>query len=234
MKLDLSVVIATYNERENIGRLIKAIDNICKKNKISEEILVADDSSPDKTYELVKRLEKKYQNLRLILRKKREGLGAALLDGYLKSSAPVVMSMDADFSHDPNEIPKMYREIKQGFDVVQCSRYMPGGGVKGKPFHKVIVSKGAAFVASLILGMRLSDYTNNFRMFKRKALPKRFNSKGNVFLAEFLYNAHKKGLKITEIPITFVERKEGKSKTRLLREITLFMLGVIKLRLGIW
>jgi dolichol-phosphate mannosyltransferase len=234
MKLDLSVVIATFNERENIGKLIKTIDTICKKNGIKEEILVADDSSPDKTYVVVRKLEKKYPNLKLILRKKREGLGAALLDGYLKSNAPIVMSMDADFSHDPKEIPKMYHKIKKGFDVVQCSRYMKGGEVVGKPFHKIIVSKGAAFVASLILGMRMSDYTNNFRMFERKALPKRFNSKGNVFLAEFLYNAHKKGLKITEIPITFVERKEGKSKTRLLREISLFMLGVIKLRLGIW
>lgn len=233
-KPDLSVIIATYNERENIANIVVAVDKICKSNGIKEEILIVDDSSPDKTYEIARKLEKKYPNVKLILRKRKEGLGAALSQGYFTAKGNYIMSMDADFSHDPKEILKMYKKLNEGYDFVVGSRYIRGGKVVGKPAYKILISKVSALVASIILWMNFKDYTNNFRMFKRQALPKEFKTKGNILITELLYRAHQKGLKITEIPITFEERKAGKSKTRVLREIALFLIGVVKLRFNMW
>jgi dolichol-phosphate mannosyltransferase len=231
--MDLSVILATYNEKENIEEMVDRVDRECKKNGISTEIIVVDDNSPDGTAKIVRRLMKKKKNLRLIVRQKKEGLGAALFHGYREAKGRIIGSSDADLSIDPKYIPVIYKKIQSGYDVVTGSRYMPQSRVVGKPAHKIWVSKGAALLASILLNMRLHDYTLNFRFFKRKALSKRLKSTGNVLLAEFLYSAKQQGLKIGEVPIIFVERTRGKSKMKLGREIFLFLIGMLKLGLKI-
>jgi len=228
--MDLSVILATYNEKENIEDMVNRVDRECEKNGISTEIIVVDDNSPDGTANIVRRMMKKNKNLRLIVRQKKEGLGAALFHGYREAKGRVIGSSDADLSINPKYIPVIYRKIQSGYDVVTGSRYMSQSRVVGKPAYKVWVSKGAALVASILLNMRLHDYTLNFRFFKKKALSKKLRSTGNVLLAEFLYSAKKNGLKISEVPITFVERTRGKSKMKLGREIFLFLIGMLKLR----
>ncbi len=231
--MDLSVILATYNEKENIEEMVDRVDRECAKNRISTEIIVVDDNSPDGTAKIVQRMMKKKKNLRLILRQKKEGLGAALFHGYREAKGKVIGSSDADRSIDPKYIPIIYKKIQSGYDVVTGSRYAKGGKIIGKPAHKVLVSKGSALIASLLLGMKLHDYTLNFRFFKRKVLTKQMKSSGNVLLAEFLYSAKQRGFKIGEVPITFVERTRGKSKMKLGREIFLFLVGMLKLRLKV-
>jgi len=231
--MDLSVVIPTYNEKENIEEMVSRVDKECKRNGISAEIIVVDDNSPDGTWKIVQRMMKKKKNLRLILRKKREGLGVALFQGYQNSKGKVICSIDADLSIDPSYIPKVYKKIQDGYDLITGSRFMKAEDSKvvGKPKFKVWTSKGAALLASILFRMNLHDYTLNFRTFKRKVVPKTFESKGNVFLAEFLYTAKKRGFKVGEYPITFAERTRGRSKMRRTREIFLFLIALIKLRL---
>jgi len=231
--MDLSVILATYNEKENIEEMIDRVDRECAKNRISTEIIVVDDNSSDGTAKIVRKMMKKKKNVRLIVRQKKEGLGAALFHGYREANGKVIGSSDADLSIDPKYIPIIYKKIQSGYDVVTGSRYMPRAGVVGKPVHKIWVSKGAALLASILLGMDLHDYTLNFRFFKKKALSKKLKSTGNVLLVEFLYSAKQQGLRIGEVPITFVERTRGKSKMKLGREIFLFLVGMLKLRLKV-
>jgi len=231
--MDLSVILATYNEKENIEDMINRVDRECRKNGISAEIIVVDDNSPDGTAKIVRRMMEKKKNVRLIVRHKKEGLGAALFHGYREAKGRIIGSSDSDLSIDPKYIPVIYKKIQSGYDVVTGSRYMSQSRVVGKPAYKVWVSKGAALVASILLNMRLHDYTLNFRFFKRRALPKKLKSTGNVLLAEFLYSAKKNGFKIGEVPITFVERTRGKSKMKLGREILRFLIGMLKLRLKV-
>jgi len=231
--MELSVILATYNEKENIEEMVSRVDDECRKNGISTEIIVVDDNSPDGTASIVRKLMKKKKNLRLIVRQKKEGLGAALFHGYREAKGKVIGSSDADLSIDPKYIPVIYKRILAGYDVITGSRYMSQSRVVGKPAHKILVSKGAALLASILLGMNLHDYTLNFRFFKKKALSKKLKSTGNVLLAEFLYSAKQQGLKIGEVPIIFVERTRGKSKMKLGREIFLFLIGMLKLRLKI-
>src|SRR3989344_4545809 len=130
----LSIVIPTYNERENIITLISTILKIIKKSKINGEIIVVDDNSPDETWKLVEEFGKKHKNVRLILRGKRNGLGAALKNAYDEASGDIILSIDSDFSHDPRLIPKFYSKIRNDdFDFVIGSRYIKGGAMKGKP-----------------------------------------------------------------------------------------------------
>ncbi len=230
----LSVVIPTYNESMNIEKLIQCINSVFTENDIDGEILVVDDNSPDGTGDVVRELMVNYTNLRLLPRRKKEGLGVAHLAGYAEVHGDITVSLDADLSHDPKEIPVMLARIEDGYDVVIGSRYVKGGKVEEKPIFNVIASKVAGILAKIGYGVNIADFTNGYRMFKSEvyeSIKMCDYSKGNVFLAEFIYYAHKNGFKVTEIPTTFVERSAGETKTNVAREAKALVRSIIKLRL---
>nr|WP_321496391.1 polyprenol monophosphomannose synthase [uncultured Methanolobus sp.] len=231
----LSVVIPTYNEALNIQELVECIYVTLDKHKIECEVLVVDDNSPDGTGNIVNSMINKYPSLKLISRLKKEGLGVAHLAGYNEAKGDIIVTMDADMSHHPKELPVMYRKISEGYDMVIGSRYIDGGAVENKRLFNVIASKIAGVIARVGYGANIKDFTNGYRMFKRDVFEDVRNlkySNGNVFLAEFVYYAHKEGYKITEIPILFSERTKGETKTSVFRESKALFKSVVNRRLN--
>ena len=209
------VMIPTYNERENIRNLIDKILRLRIKNM---HIVVADDNSPDGTWEIVQEISRKNKNVHLLLRKKDKGRGSAGRDGFiycLKHKADVVVEMDADFSHDPKYIPLMLEELKTA-DLVLGSRRLEGSKEVGRSWLRKFVTWGANLYIRLMLGLKVKDCNSGFRCFRREVLEKinlqNLKSKGPAIVQEVLFKAHLKGFKIKEIPITFVDRVKGHSK----------------------
>ena len=209
------VMIPTYNEKENISLLIKKISELKIKNL---HIVVADDNSPDRTWQIVENISKRNKNVHLLLRKKDKGRGSAGRDGFiycLKHNAGIVIEMDADMSHDPKYIPLMIEELKNA-DLVLGSRRLKGSKEVGRGLLRRLVTWGANLYITLMLGIRVKDCNSGFRCFKRKVLEainvNNIESKGPSIVQEVLFKAHLKGFKIKEIPITFVNRTKGKSK----------------------
>lgn len=216
------IVLPTYNEKENIKTLIPAIFNIAKKIKDWQIfILVVDDYSPDKTFLEVKTLQKKYPNLHSI-KKKKEGLGKAYYHGFLHGisqfNPEVIIEMDADWSHNPALIPKLLRKIDQGEEFVIGSRYIKGGSIpkNWQWYRKIFSIFGNLFCCLGFMNFKIHDWTSGYRAIKSFFLEnnlskiKKYN--GYVFQIALLDQAIKSGLKISEIPLVFAERKTGKSK----------------------
>jgi len=209
------IIIPTYNEKENIKNLIQEIFNL----ELPEiNILIIDDNSPDRTGEIVNSLTRKYKNLKLIKRNKKLGLGSAYKLGFkyaLGNKADLIMTMDADFSHNPKDIPKFIKESNE-FDVVVGSRRIPGGKIIGWNIWRKISSWLGANVSRIILGIKVKDPTSGFRCYKKSILEKidfkKIRSQGYAFQGEILLLCQKNKAKIKEIPITFENRKKGKSK----------------------
>ncbi|EPT25364.1 dolichol-phosphate-mannose synthase family protein [Toxoplasma gondii ME49] len=213
-----SVILPAYNERENIPYMVWMLVDAFKKNHLDFEILLVDDSSPDGTAAAYKELQKIFRGERLLLleRPGKLGLGSAYADGLKKTTGDFIILMDADFSHHPKFIPEFIKKQKEGdFDVVTGSRYIKGGGVCGWDAKRIIISRGANFLAQTLLNPRVSDLTGSFRLFKRNALENimtRIISKGYVFQMEVAVRARELGYSIGEVPITFVDRIYGESK----------------------
>ena len=213
--MKIFVMIPTYNEKENIKRLIGRI----LKLRISNlHIVVADDSSPDGTWKIVKEISKKKKTVHLLLRKKDRGRGSAGKDGFiycLKHGADAVVEMDADFSHDPKYIQSMLDELKNA-DLVLGSRRVEGSREIGRSLVRKIITSIANLYIKLMLGLKVNDCNSGFRCFRRKVLESinlgKIESKGPAIVQEVLFKAHLKGFRIKEIPITFVNRTKGKSK----------------------
>ncbi len=222
--MDLSIVIPTYNEKENIPILLKRINLILKKNKIDAEIIVVDDNSPDGTGDLLENLKKNYKNLKVIHREKKLGLCSGVLDGFSKSDGNVLAVMDADLSHPPEKIPEMFSLIKNNeADFVIGSRYTKGGNIEGWGTFRKIQSKGAILLTRLFTPIK--DTMTGFFMIKKDCLEnKTFNPKGLHILMELIIKANYK--KVKEIPITFINRKKGKSKSGI-KEIGDFISNLI-------
>jgi dolichol-phosphate mannosyltransferase len=216
------VVVPTYNEKENIENLIKEVKKVFSQNSIQGGLIVVDDNSPDKTYEIVEALKSQVSDnnfqLELIHRAGKMGLGSAYLEGFRKAldlGADFVQEMDADFSHKPQYLADFYREI-QNYDVVIGSRYVAGGGVENWSPVRKIISRGGSIYAGIILGWRLKDSTAGFVCYRRNVLESipldQVKSNGYVFQIEMKYRAYKLGFKMKEIPIIFPDRVVGKSK----------------------
>ncbi len=227
-------MIPTYNERENLVKLLPAIRQNCP----GCHILIVDDSSPDGTGTEVKRMSKRAGWLKLIQRKAKLGLGTAYVEGFkyaIKNKYDLVFEMDADLSHDPGFLPDFLSEIRYN-DLVIGSRYLKGVSVVNWPISRLILSKFASFYARTITGMPLTDCTSGFKCYRRKVLEAidldSVHSDGYAFQIEMHYKAWKKGFKIKEIPIIFVDRHSGTSK---LSENIVWeaVFLVWKLRLGI-
>lgn len=206
------VVIPTYNESENIPELIESLLTL----DLDLRVLVVDDNSPDGTADRVEAYRE--QGVEVLRRIDERGYGSAVLAGFqkaLKDGADLVVSMDADFSHDPTCIPSLVEACREA-DVSIGSRYIPGGGTRNWPFYRRFLSRNANRYVRTVLGMPVQDSTSGFRCYRRQVLEslemKSIRSEGYSFLVEVLYRAFCLGAEIKEIPICFVDRFRGKSK----------------------
>lgn len=210
------IVIPTYNEQENIERLVPKIFELLP----DVSILVVDDNSPDKTWETVERLTNKYPNLQLLKREKKDGLGKAYIDAFrvvlAQNKYDTITTMDADFSHDPNTLPEMLKKA-EAYGLVVGSRYIPGGGVSNKwKWYRKFLSRGSNIYVSLFLGFRINDWTGGFNTIQTKYLAdidlNQLETRGYAFVISLKYLVMKAGASIVEVPIFFEERLYGISK----------------------
>lgn len=216
----LSVIVPTFNESENIIRVLEAISKNLPSN-ILAEVLVVDDNSPDGTGQIAEEYANKVNcenhrcKLRVIHRVNKNGLSSAILAGIMSSVGSNVLVMDSDFSHPPEIIPMMYQELeKSEYDMVVASRYIQGGSVRGWPLKRRIISKGATKIAQHGLGVDVKDPMSGFFAFKRTVIEGvKFDAIGYKLLLEILV---KKGalLRVNEIPYIFTDRRAGSSKLR--------------------
>mmetsp|Transcript_35749 Transcript_35749/g.47174 ORF Transcript_35749/g.47174 Transcript_35749/m.47174 type:complete len:243 (+) Transcript_35749:89-817(+) len=213
-----SVILPTYNERDNLPIIIYLLAEVFQQNEIEYEMIIIEDNSPDGTAEAAIKLQKIYgeDKLKMIQRPGKLGLGTAYLEGLKHCQGNFVILMDADLSHHPKFIPDFIkRQAEADYDIVTGTRYKYGGGVYGWDLRRKVVSRGANFIASLLLTPRVSDLTGSFRLYKKEALEqivKEVQSKGYVFQMEVVVRARKLHLTIGEVPITFVDRIYGQSK----------------------
>lgn len=210
------IIIATYNEKDNIEKILSDVYH----NVPDVHILVIDDNSPDKTYEIVERLSKdKYPGQLFLMRRAGKlGLGTAYIAGFkwgLERDYDAIGQMDADFSHNPKYLPTMFNTLKS-YDVAIGSRYVNGGGVVNWSFKRKFISRGGSFYAKTILGVPVNDLTGGFKCWKREVLATigvdELLSTGFCFQIETTYKAYLNGFKIKEIPIIFEDRVLGQSK----------------------
>ncbi|MEM8526107.1 MAG: polyprenol monophosphomannose synthase [Bacteroidota bacterium] len=210
-------IIPTYNERENIVKIIETIFAL----PVAFHILVVDDGSPDGTAKLVKDLQQKYpEQLHLLEREGKLGLGTAYIAGFrwgLQSDYEYFFEIDADFSHNPSDLVRLYKACKEeGADLAVGSRYVKGGKLENWPFDRIFISYGASLYVRLITFMPVKDPTAGFVCYSRKVLKTIDLSKirfvGYAFQIEMKFAAYQLGFKIKEVPITFTDRVEGISK----------------------
>lgn len=211
------VIIPTYNEKENIEKMITYIFSL----SIPFELLIIDDHSPDGTADIIKKIQKEFpEKLHLIEREGKLGLGTAYITGFnwaIDHKYDYIFEMDADFSHNPDDLIRLYKACAEdGADLAIGSRYISGVNVVNWPMSRVLMSYFASFYVRLITGMKIRDTTAGFKCYKRKVLESikldKIKMKGYAFQIEMKFTAWKLGFKIVEIPIIFTERQEGVSK----------------------
>jgi dolichol-phosphate mannosyltransferase len=210
--LKATVCLPTYNERENVERMVRALVGR------GVRVLVIDDNSPDGTGEIADRLAAELEEVSVLHREKKEGLGPAYLAGFahaLRDGAELVLEMDCDFSHDPDDVPRLVAAAEDA-DLVLGSRYVRGGRVGNWGLVRRLISRWGSLYAQVLLGLPVRDLTGGFKCYRRavlEALPlDEIHSKGYAFQIETTYRALRKGFRVREVPITFVDREEGGSK----------------------
>jgi dolichol-phosphate mannosyltransferase len=214
---DSIIIIPTYNEKENIERMIRAIFKLPK----TFHVLIIDDNSPDGTAEIVKKLMKEFPTQLLMTeRQGKLGLGTAYLTGFkraLESGYQYIFEMDADFSHNPDDLIKLYMACaEEGADLAIGSRYISGINVINWPLKRVLMSYSASKYVRIVTGMKIMDTTAGFKCYRSIVLDRidlnRIKMKGYGFQIEMKFKTWKLGFKIVEVPIIFTDRKEGASK----------------------
>ena len=233
--MDVSVIIPTYNERANIGRLLKEVSSNLANAKLHYEIVVVDDNSQDGTADIVRNIARS-THTKLISRKQKAGIGTAYQAGIRNSCGDIIITMDADLSHDPVVIQSMVEEIRRGNDIVIGSRYTQGGRIESWSLYRRIVSKTANKFAKLVLRLHTNDLTSGYRAYGRNALRKtrfdKLTSTGYSILMETVFRAENARLKIKEIPITFCDRTRSNSKLSNSEKFR-YLITVLNLKLGI-
>lgn len=211
---DCTVVIPTYNERENIAELIQ---RILEGSRF--RVLVVDDNSPDGTAAVVADLAADEPRVGLLLRPEKRGLGSAYVAGFrraLAEGAAFICEMDADFSHDPSYLPQLLAAAETRYDLALGSRYVPGGGTTDWGIIRQLISRGGNLYARAILGLPVMDATGGFRCYRRRVLETinldDIQSNGYAFQIELVYRALRAGFRIGELPIIFPDRRVGRSK----------------------
>jgi dolichol-phosphate mannosyltransferase len=212
------VCLPTYNERDNLEPMVRALDDVFRRQELDARVLVIDDSSPDGTGELADRLTGEFRFLSVLHRPKKEGLGPAYLAGFvwaLATDADRIVEMDCDFSHDPEDLPRLIAATENA-DLSLGSRYVQGGGTRNWGLARRAVSRFGSFYARILLGVGIRDLTGGFKCFRRSVLEgiglERISTKGYAFQIETTYRALKVGSRVVEVPIVFSEREAGKSK----------------------
>ena len=233
---DSIVIIPTYNEKENIAKIIRAVFTLGQPF----DILVIDDGSPDGTAAIVKRLisDEYPDSLHIMERAGKQGLGTAYIAGFkwaLERDYDYVFEMDADFSHDPTDLPRLYAACHdEGYDLAIGSRYVSGVNVVNWPIGRVLMSYFASRYVRIVTGFSVHDTTAGFVCYRRRVLETieldKIRFKGYAFQIEMKYTAYKIGFKIKEVPVVFVNRREGTSKMSggIFSEA---LFGVVRLRL---
>ena len=211
--MQATVCLPTYNERENVERMVRAL--------VAERVhvLVIDDNSPDGTGEIADRLAAELDGVNVLHRGRKEGLGPAYLAGFaraLADGAELILEMDCDFSHEPKDVPRLVTQAEQGADLVLGSRYVPGGRIPNWGLLRRFISRGGCVYAQLWLQTRVRDLTGGFKCYRRRVLETidldAIDAKGYAFQIETTYRTLRKGFRVVEVPITFVDREEGGSK----------------------
>ncbi len=213
---DIGIILPTYCEADNIGRLVPELESL----DLNASILIIDDSSPDGTADLVRKLQKQCKNVLLLVRKRKSGLGTAITDGFkiflsLKKPPKCMITMDADYSHNPKEISKLIAPVREGCDLVVGSRYCDGGGAIGWSISRFVISKIANFITKLRIDADISDYTSGMRCYSTrlvKGIIDDLHSQTYEIQIETIRQANMRGYRIRDVPIVFVSRKKGKSK----------------------
>ena len=208
-----TICLPTYNERENIEPMVRALGDK------GVRVLVVDDNSPDGTGEIADRLAAELDYVDVLHRARKEGLGPAYIAGFrraLADGAELVLEMDCDFSHAPDDVPRLITAAAEGADLVIGSRYVAGGSIGNWGALRRLVSAGGSLYARLLLGAPVHDLTGGFKCYRRRVLEtialSSIHSKGYAFQIETTYRALRAGFRIVEIPIHFVDREEGGSK----------------------
>jgi dolichol-phosphate mannosyltransferase len=210
------VCLPTYNERENIEPMVRALQGVLDTSR--DRVLVIDDSSPDGTGDTADRLAAELPWVDVLHRRVKEGLGPAYVAGFrraLVERAELVLEMDCDFSHDPSDVPRLIAAA-QDADLVLGSRYARGGGTENWGLGRRIVSRGGCLYAQVLLGVRVRDLTGGFKCYRRTALEAididALSARGYGFQIETTYRVLRAGLRVVEIPIRFTDRRVGESK----------------------
>jgi dolichol-phosphate mannosyltransferase len=206
----VTIVVPTYNERQNLARLVAALATHVRE---PYEIVVVDDASPDGTADLARDLASKHP-VRLVSRPGKGGLGSAYREGFRAARGDAIFEMDADLSHDPRFIPALLRAVEEGADIAIGSRYVAGGRVAGWSAYRRLVSGTGNALARLVLRLPALDVTSGFRCYAREAasVVQETRSDGYAFQVEALHVARRRGLRVVEVPIAFENRTVGKSK----------------------
>lgn len=232
------IVIPTYNERQNIGSLVERISQIqatLPNRRLN--ILFVDDGSPDGTASEVERLATAHEYIHLLERPEKRGIGTAYLDGFREAIAKidpsVFVQMDADLQHPPERIGDLVTAL-EGSDVALGSRYAPGGGIEGWSWKRRLLSRGANWVARVVLGLSVKDATTGFKALNRRSVDLligvNLSSSGFIYQVESVYLFERNGLRIREVPFIFEQRTRGKSKLSLV-EIFEFLVRIIVIRM---
>ena len=237
MKADSLVLIPTFNEKENIEKIIRKVFSLATPF----HVLIIDDGSPDGTADIVKNLQKEFpEQLFIEERKGKLGLGTAYIHGFnwaLKHAYDFIFEMDADFSHNPEDLPRLREACLKGADVAIGSRYIKGVNVVNWPMGRVLMSYFASVYVRMVTGIAIQDATAGFKCYRKEVLQtiqlNNIKFVGYAFQIEMKFTAIKHGFNVVEIPIIFTDRTEGTSKMspRIFREA---FLGVIQLKIGSW
>ncbi|MGZ3863762.1 MAG: polyprenol monophosphomannose synthase [Bacteroidia bacterium] len=233
------VIIPTYNEKENIEKMVHKVFSLSP----AFSLLIIDDGSPDGTATIVKSLQQKYPELHLLERSGKQGLGTAYIKGFKwaleqkdsegKKQYDYIFEMDCDFSHNPDDLARLLKACQDGADVAVGSRYCRGGHVKNWPIGRILMSYFASVYVRLVLWISIKDTTAGFKCYHRKVLETieldEVRFMGYAFQIEMKYRSLKKGFKVVEVPITFIDRTEGVSKmsTNIFKEA---FWGVLQMR----
>ncbi|MBU2229221.1 polyprenol monophosphomannose synthase [Patescibacteria group bacterium] len=227
------IIVPTYNEKDNIEILVRRIADL---SIAGLHICVVDDNSPDGTGVIVDKLINQFPPVMAIHRKEKLGLGSAYIAGFemaLKKGADFVFEMDADLSHNPDDIPRFLEEAEKGNDVVIGSRRIPEGGVENWSMLRNWMSKGAMWFSRTMLGLKTRDVTSGYRCYARRVIEsidwEKIKGNGYSFQEETIYLCEKMGFKVKEIPIMFKDRTYGHSKLSKM-EIVNFFITIVKLR----
>lgn len=211
------VCLPTYNERENIEPMVRALGEVLDPTR--DRVLVIDDGSPDGTGQLADRLAEELSWVCVLHRAEKQGLGPAYVAGFrraLDEGAELVLEMDCDFSHNPADVTRLIAACEDGADLALGSRYVAGGGTVNWGLLRQVISRGGSLYARIVLGVRIRDLTGGFKCFRRTTLEQidfaAIDARGYGFQIEGTYRTLRRGLRVTEVPITFTDRRVGESK----------------------